>query len=116
MQRSSNAGGCGTRVAANTNLSVGFRAGDGTTPLRSADEHNLWQWLRLRDELAALDAGQRVDQYRLRLQGAVKHLAVARKPVLKLRSLRHLTRCQQVLEVVLSERILDTPGRLRRAG
>lgn len=92
------------------------RASTTAEQVASADEHNLWHWLRIRDELAALDASQRVDRYRFRLQGAVRHLAVARKPVPELRSLRHLTHCQQVLDVVLRERILDTPARLRRAG
>ncbi|MGA2455424.1 MAG: hypothetical protein ABSG93_18100 [Solirubrobacteraceae bacterium] len=83
--------------------------------LAHADEHNLWAWIQLRDDLGQLDAGQRVERYRFRLKAAAKELAAARKAAPTLRSLRHIQLTEQTLAVVLEEGILDTPRRLRRA-
>lgn len=81
-----------------------------------ADEHNLWAWTQLRDELAPLDAGQRIERYRFRLKAAAKQLSAARKPIPALRSLRHVALADHAFGIVLREGILDTRRRLRRAG
>jgi hypothetical protein len=81
-----------------------------------ADDHDLWTWTQLRDELGALDAVQRVERYRFRLKAAGKQLSAARKPIPALRSLRHLALAEQAVGIVLREGILDTQRRLRRAG
>jgi Protein kinase domain len=83
--------------------------------LAHADEHNLWAWIELRESLAPLDVGQRVERYRFRLKAVAKQLATARKPVAGLRSLRHTALTERTLAVVLEDGILDTSRRLRRA-
>ena len=83
--------------------------------LAHADEHNLWAWIELRESLAPLDVGQRVERYRVRLEAATKQIAAARKPVAGLRSLRHTALAERTVAVVLEEGILDTSRRLRRA-
>jgi hypothetical protein len=80
-----------------------------------ADEHNLWAWIELRESLAPLDVGQRVERYRVRLEDATKQIAAARKPVAGLRSLRHTALAERTVAVVLEDGILDTSRRLRRA-
>lgn len=92
------------------------RASSTRERLAHADEHNLWAWTQLRDDLAALDADQRLERYRFRLKSAAKQLTAARKAVPALRSLRHIAIAHATVETVLRERILDTPRRLRRAG
>lgn len=84
--------------------------------LLNADAHNLWVWSSLRDELARLDDTQRVERYRFRLTEAGETLRDARRATAALRSLRHLQLARQTLTLVLAERVLDTPARLRRAG
>jgi hypothetical protein len=83
--------------------------------LTNADQHNLWTWIQLRESLAALDLGQRVEHYRFRLKAATKQLVAARKPVPPLRSLRHIALAERTVAVVLEEGVLDTARRLRRA-
>ena len=83
--------------------------------LAHADEHNLSVWMQLRDDLAPLDTGQRIERYRFRLKEAAKQLSMARKSIPALRSLRHLAAANQTLSIVLDEGILDTSSRLRRA-
>ena len=91
------------------------RASSTAERLAHAEEHNLWVWIGLRNALGGLDAKQRVERYRSRLDDAAKQLATARKPVPELRSLRHIALANQTLTVVFEEGILDTPRRLRRA-
>jgi Protein kinase domain len=83
--------------------------------LAQANQHNLWCWMELHRELAQLDASQRLERYRFRLQAAQEQLKVARKAVPELRSLRNLQLSDRALALVLRERMLDTGRRLRRA-
>ena len=92
------------------------RAAGTAERLAHADEHNLWIWTTLRDDLASLDAQARLERYRFRLRSAAKQLTVARKALPALRSLRHVALAEQTVATVLREGILDTPARLRRAG
>jgi hypothetical protein len=91
------------------------RASDTAERLAHADEHNLWVWTSLRDDLAALDTNARIERYRLRLRTAADELKAARKTLPALRSLRHIALAQQTVDVVLRDGILDTARRLRRA-
>jgi hypothetical protein len=83
--------------------------------LARADEHNLWCWMELRGQLGQLDAGQRLERFRFRLQAAEEQLVVTRRAVPEMRSLRHLRLSEQALALVLREGVLDTARRLRRA-
>jgi hypothetical protein len=90
-------------------------AGNVEEALQRADEHNLWVWLELRDVLGSLDMGQRLERYRFRLRAAAKQLSAVRRSVPELRALRHITRAEQTVALILEHGMLDTPRRLRRA-
>jgi eukaryotic-like serine/threonine-protein kinase len=83
--------------------------------LAQANSHNLWCWMELRRKLAQLDATQRLERYRFRLQASREHLTAARRTLPELRSLRHLQLSEQTLTLITRERTLDTGRRLRRA-
>ncbi len=91
------------------------RASGTAERLAHADEHNLWTWTSMRDDLALLDAQARLERYRFRLRAAAKQLTVARKALPALRSMRHVVLAEQTVDVVLRDGVLDTPRRLRRA-